>query len=1045
MEKKFVVYKSSAGSGKTFTLVKEYLKICLSSDNPMKFREILAITFTNKAAAEMKSRVISALQELSVKSSKQLALQQILLEEIGLDVEQMTKRAENILTSILHNYADFSVSTIDQFTFRLIRSFARELQIPLNFEVEMDKDNLLNKVIALLIDKVGHEEKLSKVLIKFTQSKMDEEKYYDIEREIKDFSSKLLSESAGTHLANLRPLDIAHFTDLHAIYQKQNRAFEQKLSDMASSTLTLIESNGIEHSSFSRSSIPTWLMKIGENEIAAYENIEKALNYCEERKLYPVRASQDQKQAIDSIAEELTSHFREMHELYTAENALYNTRAAALKSLYSLALLNEIEKLLEQIKKEEGVIHISDFNKKIFSVVDAEPVPFIYERIGEKYKHFMVDEFQDTSVLQYQNLLPLIENSLAEENFNMLVGDSKQAIYRWRGGEVEQFSGMPEYLDSELTHNQLYLERQQSVSLHFNEKNLNANFRSTKTVVEFNNSFFASLTEGLSERIQQIYKNHQQEVKAIDKVGFVSARFLPVPGFQEATLSTVLEHINECVEAGYAYKDIAILCRKRKQGSLLANFLSLEGIKVISSESLLLSNSPEVNFLVKTLRFIVNTKDVVAKTYMIEFLCQQNSEDLHTSYLNTTKSDESFQKFLSDRSEGFSVSGIEHLPLYELCEKLVRNFNLHRTYDVYIQSFLEQVHQFQLTANSGVSSFLEWWEEKNESIYIDAPESVDAVQIMTVHKSKGLEFPIVIFPFAHSDYPSRPSEIWVNVDGRIEPALPSMIISSNATETVFEKEVVEEHEKIMMDEINVLYVAMTRAVDRLYIVSKELPKKIENLKSISKLLNKGLSEFEEYVAEEGIFEIGERVPKSTKQAPLEEVQFPEFISTDWRNKLSISLEAPAEWGNTESLTPLQYGNMMHKILSEITVVEDVDSVVSDFSNRGLLSSEESDGMMKELNELLSDKQIARYFQKGTNIKVEKDIITPTGRTYRPDRVVYLNNQITVIDFKSGAEEEIHKEQVRNYANLISAIEGQPTKASLIYLGSKKIVEVELGN
>lgn len=1007
----------------------------------MKFREILAITFTNKAAGEMKSRIVSALQDLSASDPEQNVLGQILLKEIGMEKQQFTKRAQNILSSILHNYADFSVSTIDQFTYRLIRSFVRELQIPSNFEVEMDADNLLNKVIALLIDKVGHDKNLSELLVMYTKTKTEEEKYYDIEREIKDFSSKLLGEVGVSHLNKLRKMSIQDFLKIRHTYYQQNENYQQKLSSLAEEGLQLIDQNGIEHSSFSRSSIPNWLKKIKVGDVKSYENILKAYSYCESSKFYPQNANPIDKKAIDSIAEDLSRLFKQMNDLYEEENTLFHTRRVALKNLYSLALLNEIEKLLEQIKQEESIIHISDFNKKIFSVVDSEPIPFIYERIGEKYRHFMVDEFQDTSVLQYQNLLPLLENSLAEENFNMLVGDGKQAIYRWRGGEVEQFSEMPHHIHPNLAENSLYIERQQSIANHFNEKNLSTNYRSTETVIDFNNNFFSNLTEDLPERIQHIYKNHKQEVKSIGKIGYVSVEFLQKDEYKDISLGRILSSINECIRDGYSYKDIAVLCRKNDSAILIADFLVENAIKIISSESLLLSKSEEVNFLISCLRYVSNNKDAAAKAYILEFLCRQNSMDIYSAHQQCLENEVNFLKFVKKHSKAFSFHGLLALPLYELCEKLIRFFDLNKTYDVYIQSFLEQVYQFHINKNSGLSTFLEWWNEKCGKIYIDAPENVDAVQIMTIHKSKGLEFPVVIFPFADSEFTRKASDVWVDVKERINPSPESMIISSNTKNSIYQQEVDQEQEKKLMDELNTTYVAFTRAVNRLYIYSKALPKDKGKLTSTAKLIHKGLSAMQTYQDGNSFFEMGEKLARKRKAEIVEENYFPEFISTDWHERLSISLEAPAEWGENEALSSLQYGTMMHKIFSEIENVSDIKEVLSNFNNQGFISKDESERFERELQELMRDEKIGRFFQEGSKVKMEVDIITPEGKTFRPDRVVFHQDRIEVVDFKSGAKETKHEEQIRNYAALISQIEDKPTSAYLIYLNNREVVEL----
>lgn len=441
----FSVYKSSAGSGKTYTLVREYLKIILLS--PKDFRRVLAITFTNKAANEMKHRILSSLTDIADFENKpeRVAVKFMLpelIKETNLNKNDIALNAKKCLQLILHNYSDFGVSTIDSFVHKIIKTFAHDMHLPLNFEVEMDTDEMITKVVDILISNVGTDKALTDVLVNFTRLKTEGDKSWHIERDLAGISKELLTDEGQVHIDRLKELSLSDFAEIRKKLESSVHVFESKISDLGKKAFDLILGKSLDATAFYQGTrgIFNYFKNLAIRKFDKLEPNNYVKKTMEEDKWTSGKASASDFAAIDSIKAELIAKFREIEVLLEKEYPDYLVRNEVLKNLYPLALLNEIEKVLEEYKEDNEIVHISEFNKRIAEIVLKEPVPFIYERMGERYKHFMLDEFQDTSVLQWLNILPLLENSLAEDNFNMLVGDGKQAIYRWRGGEVEQFS-----------------------------------------------------------------------------------------------------------------------------------------------------------------------------------------------------------------------------------------------------------------------------------------------------------------------------------------------------------------------------------------------------------------------------------------------------------------------------------------------------------------------------------------------------------------------------------------------------------------------------
>jgi len=510
-------------------------------------------------------------------------------------------------------------------------------------------------------------------------------------------------------------------------------------------------------------------------------------------------------------------------------------------------------------------------------------VPFIYERVGEKYKHFLLDEFQDTSVLQWQNLLPLIDNSLANGYKNLLVGDAKQAIYRWRNGEVEQFVNLPHIFNRKS--GQIHDEREKALHNHFTAKSLKSNYRSRPEIVKFNNAFFNLIKKSLSEKDSKIYDETEQQTASNKKGGFIQIEFFP-PDMNDITFSAynctrVKELVAEIQTNGYRLKDIAILCRSNKSAGIIAKFLLSQNIDVVSSESVLLVNSPRIRLLVSILSLITNPWNELAAIEMVNLLIKMKmiDGDLHSAVVQFVKKSrddlgkgqpESVYTFLQDA--GFVVNRkiLLSLPLYDLCESLVRTFNLNKQSDPFIQFFLDVVLEQAKETESDINKFLEYWNIKKNTLSVVIPDGIDAVKIMTIHKAKGLEFPVVIYPLINERLTKTIDMFWLSLNNKKIPSLKAALVNANKSieQTTYGDMITREYEKSLLDMINLMYVAFTRPTDQLYVIANHPGKSKKATSSVSSLLADYLTHSGKWNETSYIYNFGEKTIPSLSDSTI---------------------------------------------------------------------------------------------------------------------------------------------------------------------------------
>lgn len=1035
----FSIYDASAGSGKTYTLVKEYLKIILSSSKPDAYRNILAITFTNKAVHEMKSRVVESLSEFAkeIPSEKALQLMQDIQKETGLSIKTIAEKAKSIIKNLIHNYAAFDISTIDKFTHKVIRAFAHDLNLPITFEVSLDTENLLTEAVDAIIAEAGNDEELTKLLVDFTMEKTDDDKSWDVSREIMETGRLILNENNREEVSQLNDKSIQDFIEIKTKLLKFCEDLETESVASANAALSLIETYGIDEKSFSGAYFPKHLISIKEGK---FNPNNKTYHEFDDIK---INKTANDRAIIESIIPELLSILASIYKIHEKKN-FYE---AFLKNITPLSLLNKVSNELAKIQKEQNILSIAEFNKLINEQIQNQPAPFIYERLGEKYKHFFIDEFQDTSEMQWQNLIPLIDNSLSSEDLSgeqgslMLVGDPKQSIYRWRGGKAEQF---------------IELSKDKNPFINPDKKlfSLDTNFRSYSQVIEFNNNFFGFLSNEFSNTdYQDLYKNHSTQKINSKTGGYVNISFIPkVETTDEDSLDknelyflAVLNKILTVKSTGFRNKDIVILTRKKAHGTAIANYLTEQGIPILSSESLMLGASSEVKNVIYILRYLKNNSDLDAKANFLYYVANNYQNQLAVHDFIATgmelKSEDDFQNWLLEFEIDFSFQNIRKKSLYEAVEIIISKVIPIEKRNAYIQFFLDLILEHDLKKQAGISDFLFYWDNNSHKLSIPSPEGNDAVRIMTIHKSKGLEFPVVIFPFAEEDYSkSPPQKMWLNAEEEIV-GLPKALVDKSSKVEGYGNEASEiylqKKQEDLLDNINVLYVALTRAEEQLHIISGMQTRnaKGEYPNNMATLFIKFLEMNALFDEEKLEYQFG----NSEKLSVTKEIEnvteiVPQLSETLNPKNIKIAQRESLMW-NTNQQKAIEYGNILHEILSFIKTKDDIDLAITKAIENGLIITSQKEDVEKTIQEIINHTDLELFFSKEFEILNEKTIIQKEGNIIKPDRmVVNKNKEIYLLDYKTGSHQPKYKQQLENYQNVIEKMGFKVVKKTLIYIG-----------
>ena len=1033
--KPFKIYQSSAGSGKTYTLVKEYISIILNSENPNKFRQILAITFTNKAATEMKERVLDALLQLSKDADAKLM--EDFVTSTGIKKPELINKSSKAYKNIIHQYGDFNILTIDKFVHRIIRSFARELDLSLSFEIETDIDTFLQRSIGVLLNNIGADEELTRYLIRFSEQLIEDSGKGDIEKQLLRLTSILKNEKTRIPLADFEKHDLAFFSDLGKKVKANEKKLVLEIGTSISKIVELLSSQGLEIDFFKGKMSSGWGALI--NKFLTKDEFiltDPTIKQYHEETWYTPKTESLVSPIISPLQAEMEKLIKINEELNFAKE--FN------KQLVGFSLLNSIHQILFKVKSENNIVFISDFNEVISKIVINEPAPFIYEKIGARYKNYLIDEFQDTSGLQWTNLVPLVYDALSEGNKNLIVGDAKQAIYRWRNGDVHQFVNLPK-VEGEFT----YLDEINAVfNYSATRKVLENNYRSASAIVQFNNWLFEALAVGENEQIQKIYKDSSQNI-IIKKTGFVSAKIIAkdIESKAEIVCQNVLQHVKQAKYDGFSDGDIALLVRSKSDGMTIAAFLKEQGYPVVSSDSIVLGSSKDVSFLVSFLQAFGDDKNEHAAIKCLDYLKEDPS--LTKEYDNWRIPDRKndyytkgidLKKYLSERHPIFKQTYYLSLNLYDKIIYLIQTFKMNR-YDPFLDQLLNTVHHYLKRNTSSIQLFVEFYENKKESISVNLGSVDNAIQVMTIHKSKGLQFPVVIIPFAkwQNTNPGMSNLTWIEHEKLDDLNLPKYITpltKSSLKNYNLEKIAEEEEGEAVLDNLNLYYVAFTRAIDRLHILLEE-PRGKGSV--TSKVINQvaGHSGFNEDTKEfiSGELELNKKKLKQQEDV----VKGVEVISK--RESLNLSFDRNAHIEEFNTISEREKGIAIHAVLSEVNGKNDIEAVANQLEKKGIVPSSIKSEIIVLINKLFNIPQVASWFNSSSDIYNEQEIISKEGHFYIPDKVISKGLHAIVIDYKTGKPLTKHTLQITEYGNLLEEMGYTLIEKYLLYINNQKIVTV----
>lgn len=1023
----FTIYNASAGSGKTYALAKVYLKIILAS--PQNFRKILAITFTNKAVNEMKHRILNSLFEFSKTTSIEDAnpLFNDIVNETNYTFEELPALSKLRLKQILHNYAFFDISTIDKFTHRLIRTFAKDLKIPQNFEVVLDVDLLLQEAVERVISKAGEDPEFTKVLLDFAIEKIEDDRSWDIGFDLLKIGKLIFDENNAEHLKHLQKIELGDFLKLQSHLKKETKNLEKRIVELATAALDVITSSGLDFKDFPRETLPNHFKKIVAGNFTPTQLYN---NKLEDNLIEGKIVKATVKNAPAELAPQLLHHYQAIKQLIYKRGLYANIN----RNIIPFALLNAIQKELKIIQEEKDQLSISEFNTLIAKEVKDQPAPFIYERLGEKYRHYFIDEFQDTSQMQWENLIPLIgsamegEDELGSTGSLFLVGDPKQAIYRWRGGKAEQFL-------------ELATHQTHPFTIQSDLVTLPKNYRSYAEIINFNNNFFQSISPFLENDIyQEFFKIGNTQETNQKEGGYVNISLLEEDTDEEYAANT-LATIQRCLSQGYTYSDICIIIRKKKHGLLLADFLMQHEIPVVSSDSLLLSESAKAIFLVQLIRHMVQPTELEIQYEILNFLSEGKNDKHAYIYENLGKLNTHLLE-----TYGFDASKLRQASVFDGLAYAIKTFDLIPTSDAHLSAFMDLVFDVEQKYGSDMQSFLDYWDKKGNSASISTPENMESVQIMTIHKSKGLEFPVVIFPYANSNvFEEIDPKLWLPVNKNEFLGFSEVLI--NKKQEVQEYGEIEsllyeiDHQKLQLDAFNLLYVVLTRAVNALFIISaNKLDKKGEhNTNSYSGLFIHFLKSIGEYQQDKLTYDFGKLIPQtSKKQTSTDQLSIPYIYTNINRPDFKILALAGTLWDEGLDVA-INQGNVIHYILGAIFTTADLDRAVQMALQKGLIKEQEVNGIKEIVKKVIFHKDLTQFYQNDVEVLNERDLLMADGTVQRPDRVVIKNNHATIIDYKTGEQNPKYHHQLNTYAQSFSNMGYTIDHKIIVYINT----EIEL--
>ena len=1079
MVKPLTVYKASAGSGKTFTLATEYIRLIV--ENPTSYRNILAVTFTNKATEEMKMRILSQLYGIWKALPESDNYLKAIQEKTGYEPKLIRERAGQGLANLLHNYNYFRVETIDTFFQSVLRNMARELDLTTNLRIGLNDVQVEELAVDQLIADLSTTDVILQWIMKYIMESISDDKSWNVISQIKRFGRTIFKDEYKEVSQELKQKmeEKGFFEQYTSNLREIKKAAEERMIQIGESFFETLEGEGLSIDDLANKNrgIASFFMKLQKGvfdpsiENATVANcLENPEKWC--AKTHP------QHDFIVSLA---NGTLRDILRFAVKERPrqwkLFKSADLTLRHLNQLRLLGSIEEKVRELNENNNRFLLSDTQQLLHALIEGSDSPFIFEKIGTQLEHVMIDEFQDTSTVQWQNFRVLLDEAMSHEGgSNLIVGDVKQSIYRWRSGDWRLLNDIEQQF-----------HQQQIEALP-----LKTNYRSEKNVITFNNHFFSEAAEleyqaqkelnsEEAEQLKKAYADVVQEIpKGREDNGEICVTLLPTEDYQENTLQHVAETISELTSRGVHQKDIAILVRVNNQIPVIAQYFQeqMPEVTIVSDEAFRLDASVAVKLLVSALRLLTHpddqlTKAAIVKVYHIDVL-KENTED-NELLLSTNDLDQLLpETFLSQREVLLTM------PLYDLAERLHAIFGLEALNEqsAYVFAFYDQLAKYVSENTADIDSFLAAWDEGICGKTIQSEET-NGVRILSIHKSKGLEFDYVICPFCDWQLEKQSGNIlWCQPEEQPFSELPIAPIDYSRAQmmgTIYERDYLHEHLQNTVDNLNLLYVAFTRACKGLYVLGKRGAKASRSglIEQCLPLVAKEMPEaiLEGLEDEKGTLVFssnsrGSRASRNSRESRASRASSPSSnpflqpsvpITADFRymesqvnfrqsNRSQAFIEAD-EGDEIERLNYIQTGSVLHQIFSMIRTADDIEDALKQLQFEGVLYDEQitPERITNMLRKRLQDPRVADWFSPHWTLFNECTILSIDDgemKERRPDRVMTDGNKWVVVDFKFGSQKPEYLDQVREYMQLIRTMQPEAEVSGYLwFVYSNKIEEV----
>ena len=1025
------IYKASAGSGKTYRLAYEYVLLLFRNRAcAHPHRSTLAATFTNKATDEMKRRIVRELFALAHDANAPFLaeLTQDLKSE-GLSQNDIRQWAQRFLSDLLHDYSAFNVSTIDRFFQQIVRAFTREIGLQGDFGVELNRDSVLKMAVDNMLFELDRPENqpllvwlkqyISETLTPQTDSDKPTASWMRFRTNIETLGQEIFKESYLQYADQLeKQLEDKRF---FATYRQQLYAakveFEQRVRAICNRATQIRQKHHLQWSDFSgkERSFTTYFDydKLKSKNFLLTTTFRNAIDNIDKWS----SAKSTHKTTIEAAFNDgLNACAHELNDLNVRE---YLSVCVVYEHIYMLGILNDVRRQIINYCKEKNIMLIGSTTDFLNQITKNCDTPFVYEKTGTYLHHFMLDEFQDTSQLQWQNFKPLLYNSVSENNRNLIVGDVKQSIYRWRSSDWRLLqSGI-----------------QQEFAGYISDEVLNTNWRSAQNVVAFNNEFFSyiptlvqNVVSGESaELVRAIYAEVRQQPHRT-MPGRVNVELLANDDtctWQQRVLQRLPEMVDELTRNNYALNQITVLVRKNSEAVQVADALLAAGYKVVSNEALLVANAACIRLLVAMMRFFVEPSNTLNRKLIETLLTAYNPATMPCCQPSNETAEMWLQRVFPDTHT--DIMALHNQPLFQLTEGLILTLNLHGTVanDVFLQAFQDVVFDYTAHYTNDLNGFLEYWDEQSDACFLPASDTQEAIRIMTIHKSKGLEFKAVIIPFCQWDCNAK-GIVWCQTptDHPLLGTLPIVPLKAKSllTNTHFKSAYETEQLYTLVDSVNVAYVAFTRAENDLYILGP----KTKNTQNASASLNI-VNMLERYVRSCHTMHISvdddtRFLAQMGELQPLDagaEQQTAESLTLTY-DSVSALPRLKLRYTPDDAGSERHYGLLMHDILSQLRTADELPKILQTQMLNAKLTAEQLPQVQNTINQLLDNEQARAWFSGKYRVLNETEIITPQGLLYRPDRVMMAGTDVVVVDYKFGTQHEPrYNKQVQRYANLIS--------------------------